>query len=118
MRSDKRAGLMTAFAVMIAVAPTASFADEKVEGKVVRTNLTLCQPRPTGGGCEGTLTLEPKAGGTAQEMAIKVTADTLIKKGGDFVFLPSTQGSSVVVSYVTQKGEKVAKSIDVLGAAR
>lgn len=118
MGMAKNLGLIAAFAVMVGLGPNVAFAQEKVEGKVVQTNLTACAPRPTGGGCEGTLTLEPKTGGSAQAMAIKVTADTLIRKGEAFVFLPSTQGSSVVVNYVTQKGEKVAKSIDVLGAAQ
>src|SRR5712692_5158946 len=107
--------LLTAFAVMLGVAPTISVADEKLEGKVVHTNLTLCHPRPTGGGCEGTLTLETKAGGTAQQVVIKVIADTIIKKGQDHLLLPQTQDSSVVVIYVTEKGQKVAKSIDVVG---
>lgn len=114
----RRLGLMSVFAIMVGVKPTVSFAQEKIEGKVLHTNLTGCAPRPSGGGCEGTLTLEPKAGGTAQAMAIKVTADTLIRKGDAFVFLPSTQGNSVVVNYVTHKGEKVAKSIDVLGGGQ
>jgi hypothetical protein len=113
MGDARRVVLLTAFAVMAAAATTVSIADEKIEGKVVLTNLTLCQPKPTGGGCEGTLTLETKADATAQQVAIKVTADTIIRKGQDYL---ATQGSSVVVSYVTEKGQKVAKSIDVVGA--
>lgn len=109
---------MTAFATIVAVVPTVSVADEKLEGRVVRTNLTMCQPRPTGGGCEGTLTLAPKAGGNEQQVEIKVIADTIIRKGQDYLFLPATQGSSVVVTYAMEKGAKVAKSIDVVGAPR
>lgn len=75
-------------------------------------------PRPTGGGCQGTLTLETKADGTAQQVAIAVIADTIIKKGKDYLLLPATQGSSVVVSYVAAKEQKVVKSIDVVCAAR
>ncbi len=114
----KRAILLTTLVVVAATAPAVSVADEKLEGNVVGTNLTLCHPRPTGGGCEGTLTLEMKTSGTAQQVAIKVIADTIIKKGQDYLFLPATQGSAVVVSYVTDKGQKVAKSIDVVGPAR
>src|SRR5712692_7650329 len=118
MGDINRRALLTALAVMTAAAPAVSVAEEKVEGKVVHTNLTLCHPRPTGGGCEGTLTLETKAGGTAQQVVIKVIADTIIKKGQDHLLLPQTQDSSVVVIYVTEKGQKVAKSIDVVGTAR
>lgn len=81
MLDVKREVLMAAFAVILAGAPAASLAADKIEGRVVRTNLTLCQPRPTGGGCEGTLTLETMAGGSAQQVAIKVIADTIIRKG-------------------------------------
>ena len=118
MSHIKRRIFLTALVVMTAAAPAVSVADEKLEGKVVHTNLTLCHPRPTGGGCEGTLTLETKAAGAAQQLTIKVIADTIIKKGQDFLFLPQTQDNSVVVTYVTEKGQKVAKSIDVVGTAR
>jgi hypothetical protein len=118
MLETRRVVLVSAFAAVTAVAPTASFAVDTVQGRVVRTELTLCQPRPTGGGCEGTLTLEANTGGTAQEVAIRVQTDTIIRKGRDHLFLPATQGSSVVVSYVTERGQKVARSIDVVDAAR
>ena len=110
--------LIAAFAVMVTVVPGVGFADEKLEGKVVSTNLTMCNPKPTGGGCQGDLTLETKSAGAAQQMAITVTADTIIRKGKDFTLLPATQGNSVVVNYVTEKGQKIAKSIDVVGIAR
>ncbi len=45
-------------------------------------------------------------------------ADTIIKRDQDVLFLPATQGNAVLVSYVTEKGQKVAKSINVLGPAR
>jgi len=118
MGNFNRRVLLTALVVMTATAPAVSVADEKIEGKVMGTNLTLCHPKPTGGGCEGTLTLETKTGGTTQQVAIKVMADTIIKKGQDYLLLPQTQDNSVVVTYVTEKGQKVAKSIDVVGTAR
>lgn len=109
--------LLTGLVAITAAMPGVSVAAEKIEGKVIRTNLTLCQPRPTGGGCEGTLTLEITAEGKAQQLPIKVIADTIIKKGQDFQFLPQTQDKSVIVTYVTEKEQKVAKSIDVLDIA-
>ena len=114
----KRGVLLIAFLVMTGVATTASVADEKLEGKVVEAKLTLCHPRPTGGGCEGTLTVETTAHGAAQRVTIKVIEDTIIRKGQDYLLLPQTQGNSVVVTYVTQTGQKVAKSIDVGGSAQ
>lgn len=114
----KKAVLMTALAVMLGMVPMLSFADEKLEGKVVRAELTLCHPRPTGGGCEGILTLETKAAGSAQQVAIKVIADTIIRKGPDYLLLPATQGSLAVVTYITEKEQKIARSIDVVSAAR
>jgi hypothetical protein len=118
MRDVKKAVLMTAFAVAMAVVPTAGFADERVEGKVIRAELTACDPRPAGGGCQGTLTLETKADGTARQVAITVKADTLIRKGQDHLLLPATQGSSVVVSNLAEKGQKVARTIDVIDVSR
>ncbi len=118
MASFPTFALLAGFTASMVLLPAAIHAQEKIEGKVTRTNLTLCQPKPTGGGCEGTLTLETRLDGKAQQIVIKVTFDTIIKKGQDYVLLPSTRGSSVVVSYAIEKGEKVAKTIDVVGATR
>lgn len=118
MTSLPTVALLAGLAMGLGFQPAATHAQEKVEGKVTRTNLTLCQPKPTGGGCEGTLTLEARSDGKEQQVVIKVTFDTIIRKGQDYVLLPATRGSSVVVSYVTEKGERVAKTIDVVGATR
>lgn len=112
---NRTRGILLIASLFLAAAPAASAADEKLEGKVVQTNLTLCHPRPTGGGCEGTLTLETRMGGSTQQVPIKVIADTIIKKGQNFLFLPQTENNSVVMTFVTEKGQKVAKTIDVVG---
>lgn len=117
MRQVQKA-TMTMLMVIASFLPTVSFAEERVEGRVVHAELTLCHPRPTGGGCEGSMTLETKADGLAQQAAIKVTADTIIKNGADYIVLPATQGNSVVVNYVRDKGQLVAKSIEVVSTAR
>lgn len=114
----KTVSQLIAFAVMAGFAATVAVADEKLEGKVVATNLTLCSPRPTGGGCAGTLTLETKTSGATQSIVINVIQDTIIRKGSNYLFLPATQGNTVVVTYVTDKGQKVAKAIDVVGATQ
>lgn len=118
MAMHRRDVLLCSLGIMAFGAPTAGSADEKLEGNVVGTNLTLCHPRPGGGGCEGTLTLETKTAGATQRLELKVIADTIIKKDREATVLPATEGSAVLVSYVTEKGQRVAKSIDVIGPAR
>jgi hypothetical protein len=108
--------VVAAVGTAIGMTAFAGMAEEKIQGKVVRTKLTACQPRANGGGCEGTLTLETNVGGKAQQTPIKVTADTIIKRGKDFIFLPATQGSTVAVDYKVEKGEKAATMIDVVSA--
>jgi hypothetical protein len=104
-----------AFVAVAGTPPTVSYADDQLSGKVVTAELTLCHPRPTGGGCEGTLTLKTDIAGSSQEVRIKVTEETIIKKGPNFAYLPQTQDSSVIVTYVADKNEKLAKSINVVG---
>lgn len=118
MLSVKRIIVLTAIGVAVAIVPVTGIAEEKIEGKVIRTNLTACNPRAGGGGCEGSLTLEAKVDGQPQQVPIKVLAGTIIKKGKDYLFLPATQGSAVVVTYVAEKSQKVATSIDVLAGMR
>jgi len=108
--------VVAALGIAVGISPLASIAQEKIQGKVVRTKLTACQPRANGGGCAGTLMLETNVDGKAQQMPIKVDMDTIIRKGKDFIFLPATQGSAVAVTYKVEKGEKAATSIDVVPA--
>lgn len=111
---SKKFMMVAAIGAAIGIGPLAGMAHEKIEGKVVRTKLTACQPRPNGGGCAGTLTLETNVGGKAEQMPIKVSMDTIIRKGKDFIFLPATQGSTVAVDYKIDKGEKAATLIEVV----
>ena len=53
-----------------------------------------------------------------EPVTIKVALGTAIKKGSETVYLPALRGKLVAVSFVTDKGEKLAKSIDVLEARR
>ncbi|WP_455153154.1 hypothetical protein [Cupriavidus basilensis] len=76
--------------------PSIGVAQERVEGTVVSTKLTLCDFKP--GGCEGSLVLETKAAGKPGQMAIQVPRGTRIKKGSDFVYLPTLRGNYVAVA--------------------
>lgn len=92
--------------------PSTGFAQEKVEGTVVSTKLTSCDFKP--GGCEGSLVLRTSAAGKPGQLGIQVRRGTLIKQGNDFTFLPALRGKYIAVAYVIEKGEPVAKSIEVL----
>jgi hypothetical protein len=83
-------------------------AQQQVEGAVVSTKLTACDMKP--GTCEGTMVLDTKG---ATQLTIKVPKGTQIKRGDGHLFLPGTKGRVVAVTYVEDKGEKVAKSIEV-----
>lgn len=111
---DKRLALSltNALVLVLALLPSAGFGEEKIEGTVVGTKLTACQFKP--GGCEGYLTLEPKGAEKTEQVTIKVALGTPIKKGKEDLFLPALRGKLVAVSYVTEKGEKLAKAIEVL----
>lgn len=62
-------------------------AQERLEGKVTGTRLTLWQFKP--GGCEGTLTLERASGGKNEEITVKVPLGTTITRGTEVVYLPA-----------------------------
>lgn len=92
--------------------PSIGFAQETVEGTVVSTKLTSCDFKP--GGCVGSLVLQTSVGGKPGQMGIQVPRGTLIKQGNDFAFLPTLRGKYIAVAYAMEKGEPVAKSIEVL----
>src|SRR5918992_4022881 len=86
----------SATALVISSAP--SPAQEKVEGTVVKTNLTSCSVVPGRvGTCEGTLILESKKEGKPYQTTVQVTRDTVLKKGDEKVFLFQLQGAPVTV---------------------
>lgn len=97
------------------VAAPAAMAQQTIEGTVASTKLTACDPKP--GGCEGSLVLEPK-GAPSGPVTIKVVKGTMITRGGKHLFLPGTNGRLVVITYVEERGEKIAKSIEVKEAKR
>lgn len=96
--------------LLFGVAPSAiEAAEERIEGTVVSTALTACDMKP--GTCEGTLVLDTK--GKGGPVTVKVPKGTAIKKSNDHLFLPGLKGQTVAVTYAEDKGEKVAKAIEV-----
>ncbi len=107
-------GIAVVTLLLFTAAPVIMAAEERIEGSVVSTTLTSCEFKP--GTCEGSLVLKTKGGGKDEQVTIKVPKGTQIKKGDDHLFLPGLKGSRVVIAYVTEKGERVAKSIEVKAA--
>lgn len=101
----------TILAVFATVA--AALAQQQMEGTVLSTKLTACDMKP--GTCEGTMVLDTN-GAAPGQVTIKVPKGTLIKQGDGHLFLPGTKGRVVAITYVEDKGEKVAKSIEVKAA--
>jgi len=97
--------------VLLAYA-SVGFGQERIEGVVVSTKLTKCTFKP--GGCEGNLVLETPRGDTKEQLTIKVPLGTQIKKGNEDIFLPALRGNLVAVTHISENGEKVAKSIELL----
>lgn len=108
--------MLLAAATGVFAFPSFALAQKKAEGKVISTKLTACDMNP--GGCEGTMTLETTTGSKPEQLSIRVIRGTPITKAGEHVYLPALRGNFVTVSYVLDKGEKLAKSIEVLQTKR
>lgn len=93
-------------------AVSAVSAQQQIEGTVVSTKLTACDMKP--GTCEGSLVLDTRS--KDGQVTVKVPKGTQIKKGTDYLFLPGLKGTQVAISYATDEGERVAKSIEVKSA--
>lgn len=101
--------------VVLSSATSVTFAQQSVEGTVVSTKMTACDMKP--GSCEGTMTLDTK-GATPGPVTIRIQKGTVIKHGDGHLFLPGTKGRVVAITYVEDKGEKIAKSVEVKDAKR
>lgn len=97
-------------AVFLLSGAAMSVAQQQVEGTVASTKMTACDMKPGSG--EGTMTLDTK-GSTPGQMTIKIQKGTVIRHGDGHLFLPGTKGRVVAITYVEEKGEKVAKSVEV-----
>jgi hypothetical protein len=104
----RRLFLAAALAGTLSTLAGTRLAQEKIEGKVLSTKLTACTFKP--GGCEGTMVLETAK---PEQVTIKVPLGTMIQKGGETVYLPALRGRTVSVTHVTEKGERIARAIEV-----
>lgn len=100
-----------AMVVGLALHASAGFGQDVIEGTVAGTKLTRCTFKP--GGCEGTLILETQGEGKIARITINVPLGTPIKKGDEDVYLPTLNGKAVSIVHITERGEKIAKSIEV-----
>lgn len=101
--------IAVAVLAMLAVS-SPTLAQQQIEGTVVSTKMTACDMKP--GTCEGTMVLDTR-GATPGPVTIKIQKGTVIKHGDGYLFLPGTKGRVVAITYVEDKGEKVAKSVEV-----
>ena len=102
---------MAALAGSLALAP-ALLAEERIRGVVRDTVVTHCDATRRGG-CAGTLTLERRANGRTETLAIRVPLGTPISRDGERALLHSLEGMRVIVTQVTDSGERVARAIQV-----
>lgn len=108
--------LVMALMLMLMASPPFAFSQEKVDGNIIKTNLTACSVVPGKmGTCEGTLILENMKDGKPNQMTVKVTRDTALKKGDEKVFLFRLQDAPVTVTVSETKNEKVAESVVAKG---
>ena len=108
----KLTACLIGWALALVLFPLHGFGQEKIEGTVVSTNLTSCSVVPGKvGTCEGTLVLQGKENGKPRQITVKITRDTILKKGDEKLFLFQLQGGLVTVNLITEKGEKVAQSV-------
>ena len=104
--------LVMALMLILTASTPFAFSQEKVDGKIIKTNLTACSVVPGKvGTCEGTLVLESMRDGKPSQMTVKVTRDTILKKGDEKVFLFQLEGAPVTVTFSDGKVEKAAQSV-------
>lgn len=101
-------------ASMVGITPIQAFAQERIQGKVVSTELTHCDFKP--GSCAGNLTLE-RAGQATNPLTVEVPLGTTIRSGSEHVYLPALKGRTVSIDLITTNGQKAVSSIDVVEAS-
>jgi hypothetical protein len=105
-----------ALAITLSTYSVFGLAQEKLDGVVKSTKLTMCSFKP--GGCAGSLVLEVQRDKNVEQVAVKVPLGTHIKKGDEYAYLPALRGNMVTINHIVENGEKVATSIDVIKPAK
>lgn len=103
------ARIALAAALALTFAQTAA-AQDRIEGKVVGTTLTHCDFKP--GGCAGHLVLETTEAGKAAQVTVQVPLGTMIRRGTETAYLPTLNGTRVVILLDPAKADRTAKSIE------
>ena len=106
--------LTTALAALPAAAQPSN-AERRLEGRVLRTTVTLCQLKPKG--CAGYFVLEAERGGKREQITVQVRLGVPIRHGEDYVLLATLPGSVISVVHVVEKGAIVARWIEVADIA-
>ncbi len=98
-------------AAALAASAAASGEERRIEGRVLRATVTLCQLRPRG--CAGYFDLEVKRPGGRDVVLVHVRLGVPIRHGDDYVLLGTLPGSVVSVVHVVERGAIVARWIEV-----
>jgi GTPase involved in cell partitioning and DNA repair len=104
--------LARAFFMSVVLQPLSVPADERIEGIVRNTVVTHCDTTRRGG-CAGTLTLERRTGARAEMLTIRVPLGTPISRGAERALLHTLEGQKVIVTQTTERGEAIARAIQV-----
>jgi hypothetical protein len=86
-------------------------AEQRIQGTVLQTRVTLCQFKPRG--CAGFMVMELAREGRREQVTVQVRLGVPIRHEEDYVLLATLRGSVVSVVHVIEKGAIVAKSIEV-----
>lgn len=105
-----------AFTLMVSTYAVVGFAEEKIEGVVTSTKMTMCKFEP--GGCAGSLVLDVQREGKVLQVPVKIPLGTQIKNGSETAYLPALRGKLVSIAHKEENGEKVARSIDIVKLAK
>ena len=111
MRQIAGVSLLIAILVALLTAPAPARAEERIEGRVLRTTITLCEVKPRG--CAGIIVLETNRQGKHEQVTVQVRLGVPIRHEDEFLYLSALDGSVVSVTYVTEKGAIIARSIEM-----
>ncbi len=115
MRHMAAAAFLVASLVAPIGADAQAIAEQKIQGTVLRTRVTLCELKPRG--CAGYMILEAERPGGRERTLVQVRLGVPIRQEERYVALALLAGHKVSVVYVKEKGGIVARSIEVLGKA-